>query len=1032
MPLNNIAKRSHSLEIDGIVTLLESTISSVSSARTIEDRLLLEARVLEIFNKIIQNKLTVPEVSVNSNCDKDNFSEEKSNLKYKTDLNMSKLEKLAQTYIDGYNTKVKELIEITGSLKRVRQKKAALDLWDREKAKWVLAEKFLNFDFLSDSDTGGTLLNIDTSEGIATLGIVSTEQIKPSSVYLSNGNGTPGNSDAAVTVENVNPASMFDEEPNSYFEYERLDSGPMKVSICCDFSSTEILNRIQIRPAVIPESLSFEIEDILFYVPGNKTISVKEQVGPKVKYENFIVKSVGNDIFWQLTFLPVSCNSVKIVCKQENSHLLNIPTTDNRLVTRKRYSIGIKHIEFQRLRFANEGGISSNALEIPDGLYVAESTSSVFPKNPNLFKATLDFSGNGGEDWDLDVFGFDENRSAKTIKLDGDKTNVFWRLYTKRNDDAFTNISSFTNEDISVNVSVISQLISLNQSPNKVPLPERPYNGNIGVYQPRICRRTDDPREAIQIATTPRLEPGEGFTINLPIELDGKGYSLLPEDMSLLVNNKELLAQVDSTGSAVSFEDIQNGTGTTDNIWAMDSDWKRIAVQHRRQLAPVTWKFPSQRLLLEERSDGYYAAFSDLFDPDKDRIRISYLPASLSTTSIKVPLLTKILNLNNTNIVASSVSFQSENDIIFTRTSIYVDVKDDSGTSPKEILYYVDETNGRVYLSKTISEASVGEISPVKLVYSHSNIKVLEDTNYEIWGENKKVKGIIISSDSVITKDREYSPNQEKVSDFVGIDIRTGAVLSKQKLFDIAASKKILDLPDNYIVVNSLRLSADIFEENPEIYPREVAYEDGKVEFLGLKNMDKEETIEIVSDTSGIVTFNLAAGVNYYAALGVVFEDTEVFKTLDSSLTSVGDYTVSAEGKVEVRVALSGSRGTLPGRIKYNYSYKDPSFISRGLYSVDYVNGVLFCAEDIRMSSNPIVKYKVANYKAEYDIVKKMDSWTYDPESNSVSIRTEQQSTFPINKRIKVYYFTRDNYTPIKELKNYFSPIFYNISFRFQ
>jgi hypothetical protein len=159
---------------------------------------------------------------------------------------MSKLEKLAQTYIDSYNTKVKQLLEITGSLKRVRQKKAALDLWDREKAKWVLAEKFLNFDFLSTSDVGEQVLDVDTTEGIATLPIKFIEEIKLKAVYLLNGNGQPGNSDEAVTVNNILPQYMFDEDSTTFFEYERLDSGPATVTIGCDFSSTDVINRIQI------------------------------------------------------------------------------------------------------------------------------------------------------------------------------------------------------------------------------------------------------------------------------------------------------------------------------------------------------------------------------------------------------------------------------------------------------------------------------------------------------------------------------------------------------------------------------------------------------------------------------------------------------------------------------------------------------------------------------------------------------------------------------------------------------------------
>lgn len=1033
MPLNNVANRNHSLEVDGVLTLLESTMAAVSSARTVEDRLLLEARVIELFQKIIGGKLVIPEVSTRLNCNKENFAEEKSSLKYKTDLNMSKLEKLAQAYLDGYNTKVKELMEITGSLKRVRQKKAALDLWDREKAKWVLAEKFFNFDLLSTSDAGAQVLDVDTTEGIATLPVISVEQVKPNSIYLSNGNGSPGNSDAAVTVNNINPAFMFDEKPETHFEYERLDSGPMRVTVGCDFSQTEILNRIQIKPAAIPNSLSFEVENIIFYLPGNKSISIKEHVSPTVTYENFTVKSVGNDIFWQMTFAPVACNSVKIVFKQESSYLLGIPTSDGRVASRKRFSIGVKHIEFQQVRFSSEGGISSQALEIPAGLYAAESTSEVFPKNKNLLRASLDFSGNGGEDWDLDVFGFEDSETPNTIRLDGVPENVFWRLYVQRQDDAFEDISSFTDTEPAVNVGVVSQLMSLNQSPNKISLPEKPYNNNIGVYQPRVCRRTDDPREAVRLSRVPRIgNPGEGFTINLPIELDEVGYTLDPEDMEVYVGNKKALAQEDATGSAVSFSDIQVGTGTTDTIWAINKNWTRIALQHRRQLSEVKWKFPSQKLLLEERSGGYYARFTDRFDPDKDRIRVSHLPSATATSSVNVPFILSVVNLQHKNVLEESVHIQSESSILFTKTSNLTDVKNDNTTDPSEILYHVDGANGRVYFSKTISEVVSSDVGPVKLVYEHGTTKVLRDSQYEVWGEDGEVQGIIIAANAVVTKDREYYPLTSSASVFKNIDIQTGDVVSKAKLFDSAGINKALDLPDNYIVMNSLTVSPSMFEEQADIYPREVPYIDGKIEFLGLKEMNSEETVEIVSDGSGIVNFKLAAGAAYYAPLGVLFEDSDVFKKLDPSLTGVGDYSVSTDGEVSLRVADSGNSGTLSGGIKYSYSYQDPAFISRGLYSVDYRNGILYSAEEMRSAADIWVKYKVANYKAEYDIVKKIDSWSYRASTNSILVRSEKISSYPITKRVKAYYFTRDEYTPLKDLREFFSPIFYNISFRFQ
>ena len=50
--------------------------------------------------------------------------------------------------------------------------------------------------------------------------------------------------------------------------------------------------------------------------------------------------------------------------------------------------------------------------------------------------------------------------------------------------------------------------------------------------------------------------------------------------------------------------------------------------------------------------------------------------------------------------------------------------------------------------------------------------------------------------------------------------------------------------------------------------------------------MNSEETVETVSDTTGVVAFTIAAGAAYYSALGIVFDDTDTFKNQVTTLSS--------------------------------------------------------------------------------------------------------------------------------------------------
>jgi len=94
--------------------------------------------------------------------------------------------------------------------------------------------------------------------------------------------------------------------------------------------------------------------------------------------------------------------------------------------------------------------------------------------------------------------------------------------------------------------------------------------------------------------------------------------------------------------------------------------------------------------------------------------------------------------------------------------------------------------------------------------------KIIKEKEDRLWFAGL----IIIAANAVVTKDREYYPLTSSGSVFDNIDIQTGDVVSKTKLFDSAGIKKALDLPDSYIVMNSLTVSPSMFEEQADIYPR--------------------------------------------------------------------------------------------------------------------------------------------------------------------------------------------------------------------
>jgi hypothetical protein len=1056
MSLNTIADRRHEVEIAALLTLLNKFIMRWRGASTIEDKIIIESQTVRYFEKFINNELGLPDVSSLTHPNSDDFGQARIAVKYKTDMCMTRLRKLSEMYIRNFNTKVKLLMELTGSLKRVRQKKAALDLWDREKAKWVIAEKFLNLDNINSTHSGATVLNADVSQGILTLPVETTTQVLPRNIRITSGNGFIGNSDIDVTTNNIKPEFIFDGNADTWFEYERLDSGPAEMSLTIDFSAAEIVNLITIRAVNLGAGLNYEVEDIIFGTAGVKTVSIKELVGNNIKPEDFIVKTIGNDIYWQMSFLPVTCTNATIKFKQENYYRAEMLSGDARAVTRKRYPIGIKSMIISRQKFKINGGLSSSYYTLPPGLYAAESSSSIFPRKNKLYNAFLDLSTDNGESWNLDVFGFEDTSTPNTVMMDGIAGTALWRLYVERNDAAFKDTSSYTDEDISTMIKVFSRRVAPAVSPALITLNDKPYNKEVGVFQPQICRRTDDPREAIRIGRSPSgTVPGEGFVLSLPIELDAKGYNLDPEDMVVYGNRVYIQYSTSSAGS-VDFDDIRlSTTGVDEEIWAINNDWTRIALQVNKEHAEISWRFPSEQLQLEQRSDGFYAPFSSNFDPDKKRIRLTGLSAIPEQSGEILPLAATSFDLKKKQIIEGTLNFTQINfnpggtTLTFTRKN-RKEVRD-GGSADGEIWYYVDLANGKLYFDETIAAngGSMGRL--VKVSYECYLSNKHADEDYKVWAENLDLKGIIIAPDKVVAKDIEYEVWATDSASFFAvpfIDLNTGKTTTKSHFF--AESDYAIDLPYDYIVKGSVTMGPDFFANEPEApAPYQVDYIDGLTEFLGLINMDYESTVEMTSDGTGVIQFKLAAGAAWYTDLGVDFGGHPFTNHRGDSAAAleddvVGDYTIDSDGVVSVRIENIGSVGTLPGGIPYKYSYIDPSFDPSNLVSIDYEKGIVYASETIQKGpfnltidgeivrqDTPIVKFKVARYKAEYDIVRPVDSFNYSAGSNSVSINTENLEG-RLNKRVKVYYAVPEDFVPLRDMKEYFSPLIYNISFRFQ
>jgi len=74
------------------------------------------------------------------------------------------------------------------------------------------------------------------------------------------------------------------------------------------------------------------------------------------------------------------------------------------------------------------------------------------------------------------------------------------------------------------------------------------------------------------------------------------------------------------------------------------------------------------------------------------------------------------------------------------------------------------------------------------------------------------------------------------------------------------------------------------------------------------------------------------------------------------------------------------------------------------------------------------VSYKAASYKLAYDLCEELGSAEYDPRLQSVSIKTENLDD---TNSIKILWKEKSEESTV-DLANYFSPIVYSVSLRFE
>lgn len=993
MSVNSTIDQSYLAEVEALKQLLGDFLFRRSGAPTQERKVLIEAEAVVLFERMLDLDYKLQKLRAGDYPEYDDFEDFYSTYLHLVNINLSKLRQLTELFVQHFNSQQYALTDLLGKLKRIRQKRAALALWNNEDAKFVLSEQFLNLDALDNRYVAGDTCFVDTTEGVLTLPARDRSAIPIENVRVGSGsNGQPGNSDIDVTTNNIDPSYATNGDPNNWFEYERLDSGPLELSLILELGKTEVVNNLTLTPLNIGQAYSYVVEDVIFSTTG-ATSTLQDVLG-EPEEDRLTIKSVGNDTEWSLTFLPVQAKTITIKLKQVHSHQVAVANNNSRSTNRTRYAIGISKLSANRIRYGGAGGINSTELNIRQGLYIAIPAVSVWPPAPELFDALVELSFDGGESW-VSADNVDDG-VGDSVLMEGTETTVLWRLALSRDDQALDNATSFIPVESGVReVDFFMKPVSRFKSPTTFSLPEKPARGDLFVLQPRVARRGNRFRRIL-------IGTGTGTTSRFELPFSPVHDGLDPSTMNVYVNGLEYTYQEDD--AALASEE-----------WAFSDDFTEIYfTDDLADGSKVSMVFDEERMLFEERADGFYHQMELLFDPDEDNINIQYHPRKSARKTLLLPRDKKVLNLGVKNIEDDGFILTSKNGTTYTAVTTRADLL----ATPDS--YMLDGINGVLWLGAELDSDSV------RATFAHQNGIALSSDKFDVVYGEKSVRpwGIRIASDAFQAKEAT-----DTVGNALGKRMNPLSGRFEARTAKISSAADAMTLTYDYVVKGSLRVSNDMFDQTYVVDdPEEVDYVDGKTEFLGLITMDQEVTVSTAGDPStGLVSFKLAAGGLWYKGFAVLFGDTGVFGTdvgTSSTPAVAGEYNIADDGTVSVYVGTSSS---LAADIGIYYYYEDPEFEAQNKYSVDYREGVIYGGTNLQAGAT--VSYKASSHKIAYNVASEVDRYKYDKASNSVQIRTEGLSK--INSLVKVIWAKQTDRASLRTLRDYFSPILSLFALRF-
>ena len=960
MSFNNLLKNNH--KIDYIIQKDFIENKNMGLISSTEDILSYESSILDYEQYKSKLNEKIIEVSEFEQLDQSQFRL----IKELNELNLNEINSRIEDLISSYEDYSQQVdfkkLSLQSKINELRQKLNSLMSFDNE-INFSIKENFYNLYNITFNRVKRNSLSVDTESNVCTLPIKETKNIAIKNIYISNkSNGVPGN---YRTGNNKFIFNIISPNEDSGFEFFKIGSGPLNLTLILELNQEEVINEIQLTKTINFINTELKIKEIIYGSNINGDINLKSLIDENKQNLSFDEVYGANQL--NIKHLPTFANSVKITFETNEFDVI-----DNVKI----FSIFLQRIRLLRNEFLTDGEIQSKKIKVPESILLGSGKIEIYPKNDTF---DLEFSlsdSNGGTFENLQL---NKNFLSESKIFDNSSKEIIYKVFIKKYNDRFKTLNVYSDEEYFLEPESFIRTFSKKFSPVNYNFNNKLSSNSFKLFQTGLISRSIENQNFISLI---EIE-NEGVN-RIDLNIDLNALKLKYEDLIIKIND-EIWEQVDS------IEDLEDEN--TYKLFFIEKNGKQIVINNKLNLKLLI-KYSLKPLMpsLIIKPEGYYLYLNETFDYSKDSIKIS----SIVNVNEKV---IEILPVNK------GKHFLKHNYINFSSFKIEEEINS-SYQIVDQARYTLDNVNGILFIDN---------VNKLKVSYYFYNKIEIPKEDFEIWVKENKVKGLYIKPEKVLINEVNENINNNNESYY----LFDGTLLRNKR--NIALD----DLDNTFVLSNTNIIKGSVFfKENlfsNDIETLEVDYINGYNEFLGLKTINKEFIPSIQLDNNYQIKITLKKKPYLLDGLKLeVYDDNDLL---------IGNTSVSLDQENQRIVTISfDSNNFQLNEVITNYYvkyfYQNKKNIPLQKYSIDYKEGILYTSENLD-NTNVEIKYDVGLIGVEYKLIEEINSFELINNNKTISLNTENLKDY--SNTIKGVWLKNKSNLNFNNLENYYSPLIYSI-----